>query len=153
MSSGSVEMALTVADVEAARARIADVVRETPVFGSETFSRMAGREVLLKASARHVSESPGGAPFRLRAGLLVEMLGFYDELRRRDVSVPRSGVRATSASGARRAQRIAHAAHGTNQEREPAPSGLCRVKKLDTILIHPARPLPCAKAQRPTLTH
>jgi len=45
------------------------------------------REVLLKAAARQVAESPAGAPFRLRAGLLVEMLGFYDELRRRDVSI------------------------------------------------------------------
>ena len=45
------------------------------------------REVLLKAAAREIAESPGGAPFRLRAGLLVEMLGFYDELRRRDVSI------------------------------------------------------------------
>ena len=42
-------VAPTVADVEAARERIAGVVRETPVFGSETFSRRAGREVLLKA--------------------------------------------------------------------------------------------------------
>ncbi len=45
------------------------------------------REVMLKAAAREMAESPGGAPFRLRAGLLVEMLGFYDELRRRDVSL------------------------------------------------------------------
>jgi RecB family exonuclease len=45
------------------------------------------REVLLKAAARQVAESPSGAPFRLRAGLLVEMLDFYDELRRRGVSL------------------------------------------------------------------
>lgn len=45
------------------------------------------REVLLKAAARQVADSPAGAPFRLRAGLLVEMLGFYDDLRRRDVSI------------------------------------------------------------------
>jgi threonine dehydratase len=39
----------TVADVEAARARLRGVARETPLYPSETFSRLAGREVLLKA--------------------------------------------------------------------------------------------------------
>jgi len=36
-------------DVEAARARLDGVARVTPVFRSETFSRLAGREVSLKA--------------------------------------------------------------------------------------------------------
>jgi hypothetical protein len=45
------------------------------------------REVLLNAAAREVAQSGVGAPFRLRAGLLVEMLALYDDLRRRDVSV------------------------------------------------------------------
>ena len=39
----------TLADVEAARARIAGIVRVTPVFPSETLSRRAGRTVQLKA--------------------------------------------------------------------------------------------------------
>jgi threonine dehydratase len=39
----------TVADVETARERLRGVARETPVYSSETFSRLAGREVLLKA--------------------------------------------------------------------------------------------------------
>jgi threonine dehydratase len=39
----------TLADVEAARARLAGVARETPLYSSETFSRLAGRPVLLKA--------------------------------------------------------------------------------------------------------
>jgi threonine dehydratase len=39
----------TLADIEAARARIAGVARVTPVYPSETLSRLAGREVLLKA--------------------------------------------------------------------------------------------------------
>jgi threonine dehydratase len=39
----------TLADIEQARARLDGIVRVTPVFGSETFSRRAGREVLLKA--------------------------------------------------------------------------------------------------------
>ena len=44
------------------------------------------REVLLNAAARDAAatEEP---PFRLRAGLLVEMLALYDDLRRRDSSV------------------------------------------------------------------
>jgi RecB family exonuclease len=44
------------------------------------------REVLLNAAARDAAatEQP---PFRLRAGLLVEMLALYDDLRRRDSSV------------------------------------------------------------------
>jgi threonine dehydratase len=39
----------TIADIEAARERLAGVVRETPLYASETFSRLAGRPVLLKA--------------------------------------------------------------------------------------------------------
>jgi threonine dehydratase len=39
----------TLADIEAARERIAGVARVTPVYPSETLSRLAGREVLLKA--------------------------------------------------------------------------------------------------------
>jgi threonine dehydratase len=37
------------AEIEAARARLAGVARVTPVFRSETFSRLTGREVVLKA--------------------------------------------------------------------------------------------------------
>src|SRR5437868_2554747 len=36
-------------EIEAARERIDGIARVTPVYGSETFSRFAGREVLLKA--------------------------------------------------------------------------------------------------------
>ena len=39
----------TIADIEAARERIGEIARVTPVYGSETFSRRTGREVLLKA--------------------------------------------------------------------------------------------------------
>ena len=39
----------TLADIEEARTRLAGIARETPVYGSETFSRRAGREVWLKA--------------------------------------------------------------------------------------------------------
>ena len=42
-------MTPTIADIEAARARLAGVARETPLYPSETFSRLAGRQVLLKA--------------------------------------------------------------------------------------------------------
>jgi len=39
----------TLADIGAARERLAGVARETPLYPSETFSRLAGRPVLLKA--------------------------------------------------------------------------------------------------------
>jgi threonine dehydratase len=39
----------TLADIEEARRRLAGVARETPVYGSETFSHRAGRDVWLKA--------------------------------------------------------------------------------------------------------
>ena len=45
------------------------------------------REVLLNAAARDAAASDAEPPFRLRAGLLVEMLALYDDLRRRDSSV------------------------------------------------------------------
>ncbi len=39
----------TITDMEAARARLAGVARETPLYQTETFSRLSGRTVLLKA--------------------------------------------------------------------------------------------------------
>ncbi|HEV2902178.1 MAG TPA: pyridoxal-phosphate dependent enzyme, partial [Gaiellaceae bacterium] len=43
------ETAPTATDIREARERIAGVARETPVYSSETFSRIAGRDVWLKA--------------------------------------------------------------------------------------------------------
>jgi threonine dehydratase len=43
------QTAPTVRDIHEARDRLAGVARVTPVYGSETFSRLAGREVWLKA--------------------------------------------------------------------------------------------------------
>jgi RecB family exonuclease len=45
------------------------------------------REVLLARAARAAEESGAPAPFRLRPGLVVEILAFFDELRRRDRTV------------------------------------------------------------------
>ena len=42
-------MAPTIADIQAARARLAGVARETPLYPTETFSRLSGRSVFLKA--------------------------------------------------------------------------------------------------------
>jgi threonine dehydratase len=39
----------TLADIQEARSRLAGIARVTPVYGSETFSRVAGRDVWLKA--------------------------------------------------------------------------------------------------------
>jgi threonine dehydratase len=43
------QTAPTVRDIEEARERLAGITRETPVYGSDTFSRLSGREVWLKA--------------------------------------------------------------------------------------------------------
>jgi threonine dehydratase len=43
------ETAPTLTDIEEARQRLAGIARETPVYGSETFSRIAARDVWLKA--------------------------------------------------------------------------------------------------------
>jgi threonine dehydratase len=43
------QTAPTLRDIDEARERLAGVARVTPVYGSETFSRLAGREVWLKA--------------------------------------------------------------------------------------------------------
>ena len=39
----------TIADVEAARERLAGVARETPIYPTETFSRLTRRQIFLKA--------------------------------------------------------------------------------------------------------
>ena len=39
----------TIADIQEARRRLAGIARSTPVYGSETFSRLFGREIWLKA--------------------------------------------------------------------------------------------------------
>jgi RecB family exonuclease len=45
------------------------------------------REVLLTSASKTAERQGSPPPFRLRPGLVVEMLAFYDELRRRDRSV------------------------------------------------------------------
>ncbi|MEO6212792.1 MAG: hypothetical protein ABIP65_04110 [Vicinamibacterales bacterium] len=45
------------------------------------------REVLLRRAARTAAVSGTPPPFSLRAGLILQMLAFYDELRRREQSV------------------------------------------------------------------
>jgi hypothetical protein len=45
------------------------------------------REVLIRRAARHASDSGAPAPFRLRAGLILEILSLYDDLRRRGRTV------------------------------------------------------------------
>jgi ATP-dependent helicase/nuclease subunit B len=45
------------------------------------------REVILQAAARDAAAEGAPAPFRVRAGLIVEILGFYDALRRQHRTV------------------------------------------------------------------
>jgi len=65
----------TLADVEAARARIADHARVTPVYGSETLSRRAGRQVWLRAENLQRTGS-----FKVRGA--VNKLSLLDEAER-----------------------------------------------------------------------
>jgi threonine dehydratase len=74
----------TLADVEAARGRIADHARVTPVYGSETLSRRAGRKVWLKAENLQRTGS-----FKVR--------GAFNKLSSIDEAARASGVIAASA--------------------------------------------------------
>jgi threonine dehydratase len=46
---GTKDVRPTLADIDAARARLTGIARETPLYASETLSRLTGRRVLLKA--------------------------------------------------------------------------------------------------------
>jgi ATP-dependent helicase/nuclease subunit B len=69
------------------------------------------REVLFRRAARFAVEQGVEAPFALRAGLVVELLAFYDELRRHDRTVDgferlMAGALESSASADRGAARL-----------------------------------------------
>jgi threonine dehydratase len=74
----------TLRDIEAARERLVGVARVTPVYGSETFSRLAARPVHLKAENLQRTGS-----FKVR--------GAYNKISRLDPDERRSGVVAASA--------------------------------------------------------
>lgn len=61
----------------------ADLARRLSIVALSAFER----EVILRRAAVDASASGAEPPFRLRAGLVVEMLSLYDELRRRGRSV------------------------------------------------------------------
>src|SRR5919201_1230108 len=83
------------ADVEAARRRLRGVARVTPVYGSETLSRLVGRKVELKAENLQRT----GA-FKIR--------GAYNKISALSPSERRAGVVAASAGN--HAQAVAWAA-------------------------------------------
>ena len=80
------------ADIERARERLAGVARVTPVYRSETFSRLAGRDVHLKAENLQRTGS-----FKIRGA--VNKLSTLGEARarrrrrRRERRQPRAGGR------------------------------------------------------------
>ncbi|MEM0943573.1 MAG: threonine/serine dehydratase, partial [Pseudomonadota bacterium] len=91
--------AITIADIHAARRRIAPVIRETPMLESAHLNRLAGRRVLVKAECLQVTGS-----FKFRGGFsAVSALPEADRAR---------GVLAFSSGN--HAQGVAHAAelHG-----------------------------------------
>jgi threonine dehydratase len=74
----------TVEEIEAARARLAGVARETPLYPTETFSRLSGRTVLLKAENLQRTGS-----FKIR--------GAYNTIATLSAEERRAGVVAASA--------------------------------------------------------
>jgi threonine dehydratase len=74
----------TIADVEAARERLAGVARETPLYPTETFSRLSGRQIFLKAENLQRTGS-----FKIR--------GAYNTIATLDENERRAGVVAASA--------------------------------------------------------
>jgi len=88
-------------DLQAARERIAGVVRETPVFGSETFSRRAGRDVRLKAENLQRTGS-----FKLR-GALNKVATLTDAERAAGVVAASAGNHGQAVAWAARAAGIA----------------------------------------------
>jgi threonine dehydratase len=83
---------ISLADIEAARDRVAGVIRPTPVDHSHSLSRLAGREVLLKPEYRQRTGS-----FKIR--------GAYNHISRLD-----PGVDVVAASAGNHAQGVALAA-------------------------------------------
>ncbi|MDX6511073.1 MAG: threonine dehydratase [Gaiellaceae bacterium] len=75
----------TLADIRAARERIAGHARETPVFRSETCSRLAGRDVILKAENLQRTGS-----FKIR-GAVNRLLTLTDEQRAAGVVAASAG--------------------------------------------------------------
>ena len=73
------------AEIEQARARLEGIARVTPVFGSETLSRLAGREVLLKAENLQRTGS-----FKIR-GAVYKLSTLSDDERRAGVVAASAG--------------------------------------------------------------
>ena len=93
-------MAPTIADVEAARARLAGVARETPLYSSETFSRLSGRQVFLKAENLQRTGS-----FKIR-GAYNTIATLADEERRAGVVAASAGNHGQAVAWAAREARI-----------------------------------------------
>ena len=87
----------SIADIEAARERLAGVARETPVYPTETFSRLTGRQVFLKAENLQRTGS-----FKIR--------GAYNTIATLGAQERRAGVVAASAGN--HGQAVAWAARG-----------------------------------------
>jgi RecB family exonuclease len=108
------------------------------------------REVLLRRAARDAAAAGAEPPFRLRPGLIVQMLDFYDELRRREQTLDdferlATGRLAPSAEIDRGAERLLRqteflcAAFG-RFERACAGTGAVDEHGLRAILLDPAAP-------------
>ena len=98
--SAAGELRRTIEDMVLGADRDAALVLPDFVTRSELYSRLHGRladvpallneferEVLLRLAAEDARAAGADAPFKLRPGLLAAMLGFYDELRRRNRTI------------------------------------------------------------------
>jgi threonine dehydratase len=75
----------TLTEIEAARRGLAEIARVTPVYGSETFSRLTGREVFLKAENLQRTGS-----FKVR-GAVTKVASLSDEQRAAGVVAASAG--------------------------------------------------------------
>jgi threonine dehydratase len=75
----------TLTEIEAARRGLAEIARVTPVYGSETFSRLTGREVVLKAENLQRTGS-----FKVR-GAVTRVAALTDEQRAAGVVAASAG--------------------------------------------------------------
>ena len=108
------------------------------------------REVILRCAARTAAAAGTSPPFSLRPGLILQMLAFYDELRRREQSLDdfsrlTTGMLEPSAEIDRGAERLLRqseflAAAFAEFERATAATGAIDEHALRTLLLDPGSP-------------
>src|SRR5256886_5702666 len=117
----------TLTEIEAARRGLANVARATPVYASDTFARLAGREVVLKAENLQRTGS-----FKVR-GAVTRIATLTESQRAAGVVAASAGNHGQAVSGAAREARIP-AAIFVPQDAPMAKVEACRNYSADTEL-------------------